>query len=1236
LHFLIEMFTLCYPQVYLNSKTTLMKKSLLLFTCIVFALGNVFAQPAYDNCNTSQNLVRQSGTTCTSSFAATTVAATPSSQAAIGGSLNIDDDVWFDFTLGAGQTAASIDFSSIAITGTNNGMIVQLWSNDCLTSQPYSQLGIGQSFNFYTWNLTGLAAGASYKIRVYTDNTVSRATFNICFRAGPDNDDCANATTLTPLAGVSPCTFTPGVFDGSTLQATPSSQTSGDGTGKDDDVWFQFTTISTPRAYTVTLSNATYNTGSGSAVIELWQTCGDATFVSWFPFSTTASLGTLSVNTNYKIRVYTYGTTSRFNGFNICVSYVTAPPANNVFTSATTVTLSNAFTCTTITTGGTTLGATPDNVPTCTGAPSLSTANDVWYKFIPTNSNATIKLTNKTLVGGTSNLMWLQVFESSNTNPKLCADNNTADSIVFDGSTTAKTLTVGLTYYLRIYNHDPASACSFDVCNYVPKPPTFDECAFAVNLFTSTDENCDNKVRLTNVNATSSSTPAPPCVTNAYNDIWLRFTAPTPLPSTGLSLSIQNFQLVTGSNPNLRYAIYGGTCGTLAYLSCDALPTLTAGTTYFIRIFSASGSGTGNFDVCIAPNPTTLTNTTCASAVTLTASTTQSGTYTQGTTYGLPTLSTITDCFGTTGSPNKVLWYKFVATASNHMVDFRDMVQLSANANALGYRVTTGTCPTTTALSTPVCVFGVSNQNQGISGLTIGQTYFIEVMENTFNGGPVSYKLRVMGTQAPDNNLPASPTLLIQAPTCNAVAGTFKFSGLDVVPAVPASMPSTYYQDVWYRFQAAATTATITVAGRLATPRIAIYDVSSTTLLDAGTEGYSYTATGLTVGTFYTIRLLNTSTTSGVNPQADFTICVSGVPSTTLAVGPTPTNCLTNDNTVVSTNSQRWLHFTRSGNLIASVFDGAVMGNMVAKYFINTAAIRSNAGVEYLDRNMEITPTTQPTTPVAIRLYFSKAEFDAYVAANDGDGNDAYWLNDIKVAKFNTLSCTNVIGTTGEGMFGIAGYGTLGTDAYYVDVVVPSFSGFYLKNVGAGVPLPVACNNFGYKLLGNTVQLSWSTLSEVNSSHFEIQRSTDGVNYTAIATIAAMANSTATKNYQYTDNVKANQQYYYRLKQIDKDGKEQFICRGLKVNTSTQAEIFSKVYPNPVTTILVMDIVQAFAGKADVQITNAVGQVMQQQSFNLQSSDTQLKINTQQLPAGMYSIKVITANSVYVQQITKL
>ena len=67
--------------------------------------------------------------------------------------------------------------------------------------------------------------------------------------------------------------------------------------------------------------------------------------------------------------------------------------------------------------------------------------------------------------------------------------------------------------------------------------------------------------------------------------------------------------------------------------------------------------------------------------------------------------------------------------------------------------------------------------------------------------------------------------------------------------------------------------------------------------------------------------------------------------------------------------------------------------------------------------------------------------------------------------------------------------------------------------------------------------LSWKTASEINNSHFEIERSNNGKDFIKIGEIAGQGTSNSTKRYQFTDKNPGSAQQYYRLKQVDFDGK---------------------------------------------------------------------------------------------------
>ncbi len=1047
--------------------------------------------------------------------------------------------------------------------------------------------------------------------------------------AQPANDDCAGAVVLIPQAGaLGSCTGSATSYV--TENATPSAPPSGDFFGKDDDVWFSFTTSATVgQAYGVTLSNKATSAGPGGmSTIELWSDadCNNPSgqSLSFHPYSTSVSFGLLSVNTTYKVRVYTPGTSNRLTAFNICINSFNAPaPNNDTYFGTFDLTFDTYTSCANALLNQHTVNATAESPAACAGA-ATTPPNDVWYRFNAVNAAAIIQLQNIMQVNGTSNTMWMQLLQGSNTGPVLaCSNTNTLST-----ASAGVTLTIGATYYLRVYNNDAASSCVFDICAKTPPGPSFSNCDNAINIIPSSTENCGNVVSINNSGISGTETSG--CSGTNYNNVWLKFIAPA--NSTTYELNISNYQSISGnSNPLLYYTIYSGSCGALTQVSCagNPFPSLTAGETYYLRIGTYNNIDQGQFDVCIKKQIATPVNIDCASAATLTATTDLSAAYTNGTTQGV-TQAMTTACYGG-NAPNKLVWYKFVATASSHFIEFTDIVRLGLNQNSLGYKVYSGTCAALTSLSPDVCVALIRDNNQTVNGLTIGQTYFIQVMENTYNGGPVSFKIRVRGTGV-SNDEPANAIQLTQNPTStNATAATLKYASVTLFPAPPPSVTPTPTQDVWFKFTAASSTVDFTVSGTIATYHKIIYQNDLSTEVYSGISN-NVAINGLTAGNNYYIRIINTNTAS-LGTYADFNICVAGVPNTEVANSPTPASCATIDGPATSTNSNTWLHLTHEGKLLASVFDGSNMGIINGGYFINTSSVRSGTdGTEYLDRNFSINPTQQPTNPVKVRLYFAKAEFDALVDANDGDGNDVYYLNDLKITKFSSVPCNTTISNNPSSTISVDAYGSLTSSVYWVEFTVPSFSSFYIQN--NQVVLPIACGGFNYKLDGEKVVFTWSTLSESNSSHFDIEKSTDAVNFEKAGTIKAAGNSSTTLQYSFTDKNLPVKTTYYRLKQTDKNGDYKYDCGILKVNAKSKNS-FGTVYPNPVKNMLTINIEKAIAGKINVQIVNTMGQPVMQYQQIISTSDSQLKVSTGKLAKGSYVLKITTDKEAFTQTFIK-
>jgi len=90
--------------------------------------------------------------------------------------------------------------------------------------------------------------------------------------------------------------------------------------------------------------------------------------------------------------------------------------------------------------------------------------------------------------------------------------------------------------------------------------------------------------------------------------------------------------------------------------------------------------------------------------------------------------------------------------------------------------------------------------------------------------------------------------------------------------------------------------------------------------------------------------------------------------------------------------------------------------------------------------------------------------------------------------------------------------------------------------VSAGIcaSLPVELVSFEAELEGKTTRLTWTTHSEYNNRGFEVQRSTDGVNFHKIGFVNGQGDTAESIDYDFSDeNIESNRRYYYRLKQMD-------------------------------------------------------------------------------------------------------
>lgn len=182
-----------------------------------------------------------------------------------------------------------------------------------------------------------------------------------------------------------------------------------------------------------------------------------------------------------------------------------------------------------------------------------------------------------------------------------------------------------------------------------------------------------------------------------------------------------------------------------------------------------------------------------------------------------------------------------------------------------------------------------------------------------------------------------------------------------------------------------------------------------------------------------------------------------------------------------------------------------------------------------------------------------------------------------------------------------------------------------IQNLYNGTTLPVKLVSFsGSKTSGGNL-LAWATSQEANSDYFVLERASGtAANFSAIAKINSKGNSSQPTAYSYLDATAKTGTYYYRLKQVDKDGRAVY-SNVIIISTAAQSRV--KVYPNPLGNLLTIELPATSNAKTVVRIMNTEGRIMFEQTFA--GASNLLQIKPGKMAAGMYQVQVVTGATTY-------
>ncbi|MBS1982518.1 MAG: T9SS type A sorting domain-containing protein, partial [Bacteroidetes bacterium] len=203
---------------------------------------------------------------------------------------------------------------------------------------------------------------------------------------------------------------------------------------------------------------------------------------------------------------------------------------------------------------------------------------------------------------------------------------------------------------------------------------------------------------------------------------------------------------------------------------------------------------------------------------------------------------------------------------------------------------------------------------------------------------------------------------------------------------------------------------------------------------------------------------------------------------------------------------------------------------------------------------------------------------------------------------------------------------------YIVSGSFNSFSTFTLANlIGGHNPLPIELLNFTGKFMDGTVQLDWTTASELNNNFFTVEKSINGKDFIAVAKVMGAGTKHTSTDYHAVDYQPYNGLSYYRLRQTDFDGK------------STTSEVISvyadvtsiQIYPNPTHGQgFKIQTSEPMESTAVVEMLDSFGQIVFSQNWSaLPVSNQVVTINQPGLASGLYIVRIRSHSKFYVTKL---
>ena len=174
-------------------------------------------------------------------------------------------------------------------------------------------------------------------------------------------------------------------------------------------------------------------------------------------------------------------------------------------------------------------------------------------------------------------------------------------------------------------------------------------------------------------------------------------------------------------------------------------------------------------------------------------------------------------------------------------------------------------------------------------------------------------------------------------------------------------------------------------------------------------------------------------------------------------------------------------------------------------------------------------------------------------------------------------------------------------------------------------PLPVELISFEGNVVKADVELKWVTASELNNSHFEIERSFDGQRFDKLTVVEGAGTTADLQTYKFMDESALIGINYYRLKQVDLNGDYEY-ADVITVKVETENPVIS-VLPNPVKDVARVRIEMPSVEAVDLQLLDTNGKLVK--TIKITNVGGIQEVNMEDVPAGIYFLSPQNTTGIY-------